>query len=70
MSGMPDGSIAFQRRARLIQGHESTMKKSSRTARNLVIALIVILAAGWMAQAYLFPSEAKTGSPQNSEKIV
>ena len=60
MSGMPDGSIAFQRRARLIQGHESTMKKSSRTARNLVIALIVILAAGWMAQAYLFPSEAKT----------
>lgn len=60
MSGMPDGSIAFQRRARLIQGHKSTMKKSSRTARNLVIALIVILAAGWMAQAYLFPSEAKT----------
>lgn len=60
MSGMPDGSIAFRRRVRFIQGHESPMKKSSRTARNLVIAVIIILAAGWMAQAYLFPSEAKT----------
>lgn len=69
MSGMPDGSIAFRRRVRFIQGHESPMKKSSRTARNLVIAVIIILAAGWMAQAYLFPSEAKTGYVTNKPRI-
>ncbi|WP_220150748.1 efflux RND transporter periplasmic adaptor subunit [Thalassospira xiamenensis] len=69
MSGMPDGSIAFRRRVRFIQGHESPMKKSSRTARNLVIAVIIILAAGWMAQAYLFPSEAKTGYVTTKPRI-
>lgn len=61
MSGVPDSSIALHCRVRFIQGHESPMKKSSKTARNLVIAVIIILAAGWMAQAYLFPSAAKTG---------
>ncbi|WP_339859409.1 efflux RND transporter periplasmic adaptor subunit [Thalassospira alkalitolerans] len=37
------------------------MTKPQKTARNIVIALIAILVAGWMAQAWLFPPETKIG---------
>ncbi|MDP2700356.1 efflux RND transporter periplasmic adaptor subunit [Thalassospira sp.] len=37
------------------------MEKTHKTIRNLLLLALALIVAGWMAQAWLFPTEAKTG---------
>ncbi|MFH1805948.1 MAG: efflux RND transporter periplasmic adaptor subunit [Pseudomonadota bacterium] len=37
------------------------MTKNHKTIRNLLLLVLAVIVAGWMAQAWLFPTEAKTG---------